>query len=104
MKKQAIATIVYGLIILLGGVIGYAKAHSYPSLIAGVFFASALLTCGGSMLKTKPWGYYGAIVLSLVLVGFFGYRFGLSGKLFPAGAMTLLSLITLSFLVLTKRK
>jgi uncharacterized membrane protein (UPF0136 family) len=61
----------YGLISLTGGIIGYVKAGSLASLIAGGG-AGILLLVGVVMAQRKPFaGLLVAFVVSLVLVGRF---------------------------------
>ena len=71
-KFGKIAIPVYALLMLAGGIGGYAKKHSLPSLLAGI--VSAVLLGGAySMLNKKPKTAYGlslgvAILLAVVFV------------------------------------
>lgn len=102
MKFNGIMIIIFGLLVLLGGMIGFAKAQSVPSLIMGSVFALALVGCGGAMFKEIKLGYYIAIILSFILLGFFTYRFALTQNFIPAGFMSILSFIVLIALFLGK--
>jgi uncharacterized membrane protein (UPF0136 family) len=61
---------VYGVLMLIGGVGGYAKAHSQPSLIAGI--ASALLIAiAFAVSRTQPklgFGIGAVVAIGLVIV------------------------------------
>lgn len=92
MQKQAYIVLIYGVFILAGGVIGYAQAHSIASLVMGSFFSLALIVSGIGMLKNKSEAFYSSLALSLMLTGFFAYRFFLTLKFMPAGMICLLSL------------
>ena len=46
MQTAAIIVWVYGTLVLVGGVMGWAKARSKPSLIAGLVFGVALIVVG----------------------------------------------------------
>jgi uncharacterized membrane protein (UPF0136 family) len=67
----AIAAVVYGLISLAGGVLGFVNKGSRPSLIAGGSSGLALILFGTAMWLAHPWGAIGAIVLTFLLVGRF---------------------------------
>jgi uncharacterized membrane protein (UPF0136 family) len=72
-QKVAIALIaLYGLISLVGGVIGYLKAGSTPSLLAGGISGLVLLACALAIWaeRAAP-GLIGAIVVALLLAVFF---------------------------------
>lgn len=98
MKKQAIVILCYALLILLGGMIGFAKAHSLPSLIMGSLFAGILIVCSFLMFKGVHWAYPVSATMTLFLLAFFSYRFYMSLKWMPAGIMVIASLLTLLLL------
>ncbi len=93
---------VYGALVLLGGLIGFATAHSLASLIMGVAFATGIITSSLLMFKGKRSGHISALALSGLLSFFFAYRFILTVKFFPAGIMCILSLLV--FIVLFKKR
>ncbi|KAL1501526.1 hypothetical protein ABEB36_006831 [Hypothenemus hampei] len=74
-----------------GGVLGYAKAGSVPSLAAGLVFGTAL-TIGAYQTSQDPSQYGLQLGASSILAGVMGYRFYKSGKIMPAGVVTLLSI------------
>jgi uncharacterized membrane protein (UPF0136 family) len=87
---------VYAILLAVGGVIGYTKAGSRPSLIAGILsaflaFMSLLIT------PTNPrLGLGTAAVVALALAGFFGYRFFTKTRKFmPAGLLAVVSVVVL---------
>ncbi len=92
MNYPAIATSIYAAFVLIGGMIGFATAHSLPSLIMGISFAVLLGICAWGMFKGCKLSRIGALILALLLMGFFGYRFFIAYKFFPAGMMAILSL------------
>lgn len=103
MNKNSYLVAVYGLIILIGGLIGFLKAQSLPSLIAGLSFAILLLFCAWGIKKNYLLGYIGSVVTSGLLAVFFGFRFYNSGSFMPAGLMVILSVVVFVWL-LVKRK
>ncbi len=86
---------VYALLLAVGGVIGYTKAGSRPSLIAGI--VSAIAALGALFLSTTNprLGLGIGAVLALLLAGFFGSRFAKTRKVMPAGMMAVVSVLVL---------
>lgn len=91
-------TICYGVLVLLGGVMGYVSKKSMPSLIAGAAFGLALIGSGFLTFQQRFFGMVAALVLTLLLTVFFGIRLKKTGKFMPAGMVLLLSLVTLVLL------
>ncbi|CAG8473321.1 21217_t:CDS:2 [Dentiscutata erythropus] len=83
---------VYAATISLGGVVGYIKAGSLPSLFFGLTFG-VLAAYGASRVSANPRDVIVALLVSLVLLIVMGIRFYKSGKFMPAGLVTVLSLI-----------
>ncbi|ENN70261.1 transmembrane protein 14C isoform X3 [Dendroctonus ponderosae] len=73
-----------------GGCIGYFKAGSVPSLVAGCTFGT-VLGIGAYYTSRNPENYGLQLFTSALLAGVMGFRFYRSGKLMPAGLVTLLS-------------
>jgi len=82
----------YGLLVAGGGIAGYAKAKSVPSLAAGVICGSVMLY-GAYQMGQNPKNYYLSLATSGLLTGVMGKRFYSSGKFMPAGLVAALSLL-----------
>ena len=96
MERAAIVVaLVYGALVLLGGLFGYLKARSKPSLIMGGLFGIALIGVG--IAGHLGWTLAPAItaLLAGVLLAFFGSRFLRKKKFMPAGFLAALSLVAL---------
>lgn len=100
MKVTATIVFVYGLLIALGGVMGFVKGGSQASLISGGSFGIALLISAYFIFKGKGIAQQIALGLTFLLDGIFTYRFAKTLHFFPAGALSLLSLAVLIVLVL----
>lgn len=87
-----IAVGIYALLLLVGGVIGHYKAGSLASLIMGSTFALAF---GILAFQKGKIANFITIGFTLVMLGFFGYRYSLSFNFMPAGLMSILSLMLL---------
>lgn len=86
---------VFGALTIAGGVMGYVKASSMASLIAGGI-SGALIILAAVLLKTNVVaGLALGGVVALALVGRFAPAFFSTGKFMPAGMMAILSVISL---------
>ncbi len=99
MRIAAIAILVYGALVLAGGIFGYAQAKSLPSLITGGLCGVILLVAGGFIWQGNMPFAYVAGALTLLLALFFAYRFSSTGKFMPGGLMLALSFIAVVVLV-----
>ena len=104
MKPDIIATSLYTLLLFLGGMIGFATAHSVASLVMGTLFSVLFALSAWGMFKNMAYAKYSALILSAVMLVFFSYRFLGQYKFFPAGMMALLSLGLLLFLLRSSKK
>ena len=77
----------YAFMVIAGGLAGYLKTGSVPSLAAGVLFGG--IAAFGAYKNNLPIG----LVTSASLLGVMGYRFMKTGKIMPAGVVAGLSLI-----------
>jgi uncharacterized membrane protein (UPF0136 family) len=85
--------IVFGLFTIVGGVIGYAKAGSVASIIAGSISGILLLVAAYLLPGQLTWGLALAAIVSIALAGRFIPAFIKTGHLMPAGLMSVLSVI-----------
>ncbi|KAJ0940049.1 putative TMEM14 family protein [Helianthus annuus] len=97
-KKMAMSmsqklTLGYAALVGLGGLMGYLKSGSQKSLLSGGISA-ALLYYVYTQLPVNP--VFASCVgfgLSAALLGVMGTRFKKSGKVFPAGVVSVVSLV-----------
>ena len=82
---------IYGILLILGGAMGYIKAKSMPSLIAGVVCGLIALFLGYNY--TWHFAPYAALALSLVLIFLMGRRYLRTRKPMPALLIVVLSII-----------
>jgi uncharacterized membrane protein (UPF0136 family) len=83
---------VFGALTIAGGIMGYVKANSRPSLIAGVS-SGVLLAFAAYLVGAKGMiGLLLGLVVSLPLAGRFVSSFRKTKKVMPAGLMAVLSI------------
>ena len=87
--------LVFGALTIVGGIIGYVKAGSLPSIIAGAITGVLLLVAGFLLPEHRAAGIATAFVVSFVLAAQFVPKFIRTGKMMPAGMMSILSVIGL---------
>jgi uncharacterized membrane protein (UPF0136 family) len=85
--------IVFGLLTIVGGVMGYVKAGSTASIIAGSISGILLLVAAYLLPGNLVLGLALAAIVSIALAGRFVPIFIKSGQVMPAGLMSLLSVI-----------
>jgi len=85
--------LVFGVLTIAGGIIGYVKAGSLVSIIAGAVTGVLLIISGVILLHHRELGLGLALVTSAVLAAQFIPRVLRTHRLVPAGIMSLLSVI-----------
>ena len=92
--------IVFGLLTIVGGVIGFVKAGSTASIIAGSISGVALIVAAYLLPGNVVLGLAIAGLVSLLLAGRFIPAFMKTGQAMPAGLMSALSVIGLILAIL----
>jgi uncharacterized membrane protein (UPF0136 family) len=93
MEAAKIYFIVFGVLTILGGIVGYVKAGSVASIIAGSIAGVLLLVAAFVLPEHRMVGLATALIVSLLLVAQFIPRFLQTGRVMPAGIMSVLSAI-----------
>ena len=104
MKVTATIVFIFGLLIALGGLIGFVKGNSQASLVSGSVFGSALVISAYFISKGKIAAQYCALAVTFLLDGIFTYRFAKTLHFFPAGFLSLASLAVLIVVALKIRR
>ncbi|CAG5127120.1 unnamed protein product [Candidula unifasciata] len=81
--------LLYAVIISVGGIIGYARKGSVPSLAAGLL-CGIVMIFGSIQMGQDAKNVTLSLVTSAILTVVMGYRFSKSGKFVPAGVVTVL--------------
>ena len=85
--------IVFGILTIAGGVIGYLKAGSMASIVAGCLTGILLLAAAFLLPKNLEAGLALGVIVSLLLAIQFVPKFIQTAKAMPAGMMSVLSVI-----------
>jgi uncharacterized membrane protein (UPF0136 family) len=101
MEATKIYFIVFGVLTIAGGIMGYVKAGSVASIIAGSVTGVLLLVAAFLLPEYRAAGLATAFIISLLLAAQFLPKFFRTGRLMPAGIMSLLSVIGLVVALVT---
>ena len=93
MEAARIYFIVFGALTIIGGIVGYIKAGSVASIIAGSITGVLLLVAAFLLPEHRMVGLATALIVSLLLAAQFLPKFLRSGRVMPAGMMSILSVI-----------
>jgi uncharacterized membrane protein (UPF0136 family) len=93
MDASKIYFLIFGVLTIAGGIIGYVKAGSTPSIIAGSITGILLIVAALLLPEHQVAGLTIGLIVSLVLAAQFIPKFIRTGKVMPAGMMSVLSVI-----------
>jgi uncharacterized membrane protein (UPF0136 family) len=91
--------ILFGILTIIGGVIGYASKGSVPSIVAGTISGVLLLVAAILLPGNITAGLVIALIVSILLAGRFVPAFLKTGNAMPAGMMSFLSLVGIVFAI-----
>ncbi len=93
------ACLLYSLVLLYSGWLGYARTGSLASVIAGVVVAALVAVFGLLARNSVPFGFAGAAVIFVMAV-YFAYRLIESNRFVPSGVLMIVSFFFLFFTLL----
>ena len=93
MEAARIYFVIFGILTVIGGVVGYIKAGSVASIIAGSITGVLLLVAAFLLPEHRAIGLATALIVSLLLAAQFVPKFLKMGRMMPAGLMSVLSVI-----------
>ena len=93
MEATKIYFIIFGVLTIAGGIVGYVKAGSMASIIAGSIAGVLLLVAAFLLPEHRAAGLATAFIISLLLAVQFVPKFLRTGRVMPAGMMSILSAI-----------
>src|SRR5262249_53292363 len=93
MEAARIYFIIFGLLTIAGGIVGYVKAGSVASIVAGAITGGLLLVAAFLLPEHRVAGLATALIISFLLAAQFVPKFVRTGRVMPAGIMSVLSVI-----------
>lgn len=103
MTTSIYTSIIYAILLVIGGAVGYLTKGSIASLGMGSASAAAIALTAWGMHHGYAIAHSLCMLLALILVGFFGYRYIITGNFFPGGLMTICSLVVFAILMGSKK-
>ncbi len=94
-----IAALAYGILAIVGGIIGYTKVGSKISLISGSISGLLLIISGIIQLLGINWGLIFSLFITTILVITFIIRLVKTRKMMPAGLMILSGIAAVAVMV-----
>jgi uncharacterized membrane protein (UPF0136 family) len=101
MEATKLYFIVFGALTIAGGVVGYVKAGSVASIIAGSITGVLLIVAAFLLPEHQAIGLATAFIISLLLAAQFVPKFIRTGRVMPAGMMSILSVIGIIAAIVT---
>lgn len=97
-----IAMITYGVIAIIGGIIGFvkSKSKSKASIVSGSISGLGLIISGFASTQNQEWGKIAGIAIASLLVIVFVVRLIKTKKFMPAGLMIIGGMATLCAAIL----
>src|SRR5438132_10975268 len=93
MEAAKIYFIVFGALTIAGGIVGYVKAGSAASIIAGAITGVLLLVAAFLLPEHQAWGLGTALIVSLLLAGYFIRKYLQTATVMPPVLMLVLSVV-----------
>jgi uncharacterized membrane protein (UPF0136 family) len=93
MEGTKVYFLIFGVLTIAGGVVGYVKAGSVASIIAGSITGVLLVVAAFLLTEHRAIGLATAFIISLLLAAQFAPKFIRTGRAMPAGMMSILSVI-----------
>ena len=94
MNLGIIAAFSYGILAVIGGIIGYIQAQSKVSLISGSLSGLLIIAAAYLQLQGQDWGLILAGLIVSILVIFFAIRLLKTRKFMPSGLMVIFGVAT----------
>lgn len=90
-KLSSLSSTIYGILLIIGGIMGFVKAHSKWSLITGLISGALILLATKRGSFNSRMQHFSVALISLLLATFFYFRFNTTHLFMPSGLMLILS-------------
>jgi uncharacterized membrane protein (UPF0136 family) len=99
MRTIALYEMLFGILTIIGGIVGYTSTDLWQPLVAGIVAGAVLLSAALKMQKGARSGTVTALVVTLLLLAYGIYRMMGDGTFMPGGLMIVLAGISLLLLL-----
>jgi uncharacterized membrane protein (UPF0136 family) len=99
MNLGIIAAFGYGILVIIGGIIGYIQVKSKVSLVSGSISGLLIILAAYGQLQGISWGLIVAGLITAMLVTLFAVRLAKTRKFIPAGLMVIFGAVTLVIII-----
>jgi uncharacterized membrane protein (UPF0136 family) len=99
MNLGIVVALGYGVLVLVGGIIGYFQAKSKVSLLSGGICGLLIIVAALCQLQGLTWGLTLAALITGILVVFFAFRLVKTRKFMPGGLMMILGTLALAVMI-----
>ncbi len=94
---------VYGVLLIVGGIMGFVKSQSKVSLFAGAISGGLCVGATWLSVDQPSEGFTIGSLIAFLLAGVFINRFAKTRKIMPAGVVLVLSLVVGVLLMITQQ-
>ena len=94
MRTVALYEMLFGILTIIGGIVGYSVTSQWEPLAAGLLGGVILVAGALKMQKGARSGIYTTLAVSLLLLGYSIMRLVDDGTFMPGGIMTILAAIS----------
>lgn len=99
MRTIALYEMLFGILTIIGGIVGYTSTDLWQPLVAGIIAGVVLFSAALKMQKGARSGTVTALVVTLLLLAYGVYRMMDDGAFMPGGLMIVLAGISLLLLL-----
>lgn len=99
MRTIALYEMLFGILTIIGGIVGYTSTGYWEPLVAGLVAGVILISGALQMQKGARSGIFTTLFVTLLLLAYAIYRMIIDGTFMPGGVMIIVSAISLLLLI-----
>ena len=99
MRTVALYEMLFGILTIIGGIVGYSTTSTWEPLVAGIAAGVVLIGAALKMQKGARSGVYTSLFVTVLLLGYAMIRITEDGTFVPGGIMAIVAGISFLLLV-----